>query len=76
VALPAAHEETESSFAHYEETDLPVLEAEFGLDQTPRLFLNPSHQDLSLGSTISYRKAVQSSSGEKRTATDAPVPER
>jgi hypothetical protein len=33
VALPAAHEETESSFAHYEETDLPVLEAEFGLDQ-------------------------------------------
>src|ERR1700719_1969971 len=43
---------------------------------TPRLFLNPSHQDLSLGSTISYRKAVQSSSGEKRTATDAPVPER
>ena len=33
VALSAAHEETESSFAHYEETDLPVLEAEFGLDQ-------------------------------------------
>jgi redox-sensitive bicupin YhaK (pirin superfamily) len=33
VALPAVHEETESSFAHYEETNLPVLEAEFGLDQ-------------------------------------------
>ena len=28
VALPAAHEETDPSFAHYEETDLPVLEAE------------------------------------------------
>jgi redox-sensitive bicupin YhaK (pirin superfamily) len=28
VALPAAHEETDSSFAHYEATELPVLEAE------------------------------------------------
>ena len=28
VALPAAHEEADPSFAHYEETDLPVLEAE------------------------------------------------
>jgi redox-sensitive bicupin YhaK (pirin superfamily) len=28
VALPAAHEETDPSFAHYEETNLPVLEAE------------------------------------------------
>jgi hypothetical protein len=28
VALPAVHEETDPSFAHYEETDLPVLEAE------------------------------------------------
>ena len=28
VALPAAHEETDPSFAHYDETDLPVLEAE------------------------------------------------
>jgi hypothetical protein len=28
VAVPAAHEETEPWFTHYEETDLPVLEAE------------------------------------------------
>ena len=28
VALPAPHEETDPPFAHYEETDLPVLEAE------------------------------------------------
>src|SRR4051812_13886398 len=28
VALPAVHEETDPSFAHYEETELPVLEAE------------------------------------------------
>jgi redox-sensitive bicupin YhaK (pirin superfamily) len=28
VALPALHEETDPSFAHYEETDLPILEAE------------------------------------------------
>src|SRR6201998_587871 len=28
VALPAAHEETDPSFAHYEARDLPVLEAE------------------------------------------------
>jgi hypothetical protein len=28
VALPAAHEETDPSFAHYGEADLPVLEAE------------------------------------------------
>jgi redox-sensitive bicupin YhaK (pirin superfamily) len=28
VALPAAHEETDPSFAHYEETDLPAFEAE------------------------------------------------
>jgi redox-sensitive bicupin YhaK (pirin superfamily) len=28
VALPAVHEEADPSFAHYEETDLPVLEAE------------------------------------------------
>jgi redox-sensitive bicupin YhaK (pirin superfamily) len=28
VALPAAHEETDPSFAHYDQTDLPVLEAE------------------------------------------------
>jgi redox-sensitive bicupin YhaK (pirin superfamily) len=28
VALPAAYEETDPSFAHYEETDLPVLETE------------------------------------------------
>jgi hypothetical protein len=28
VALPAVHEETGPSFAHYEEADLPVLDAE------------------------------------------------
>jgi redox-sensitive bicupin YhaK (pirin superfamily) len=28
VALPAVHEETDPTFAHYEETDLPVLDAE------------------------------------------------
>jgi len=28
VALPAAHEESDPSFIHYEETELPVLEAE------------------------------------------------
>jgi redox-sensitive bicupin YhaK (pirin superfamily) len=28
VALPAAHEETDPSFAHYEATELPALEAE------------------------------------------------
>jgi len=28
VALPAAHEETDPSFAHYEATELPVLESE------------------------------------------------
>jgi redox-sensitive bicupin YhaK (pirin superfamily) len=28
VALPAAHEETDPSFIHYEEAELPVLEAE------------------------------------------------
>src|ERR1700756_5214624 len=28
VALPAAHEETDHSFAHYEATELPALEAE------------------------------------------------
>jgi redox-sensitive bicupin YhaK (pirin superfamily) len=28
VALPALYEETDPSFAHYEETDLPILEAE------------------------------------------------
>ena len=28
VALPAVHEETDPSFAHYEATDLPVLDAE------------------------------------------------
>jgi redox-sensitive bicupin YhaK (pirin superfamily) len=27
VALPAAYEETDPSFAHYEATELPVLEA-------------------------------------------------
>jgi redox-sensitive bicupin YhaK (pirin superfamily) len=28
VALPAVHEETDPSFVHYEETDLPLLDAE------------------------------------------------
>src|SRR3954454_18657270 len=28
VALPAAHEETEPSFTHYGEADLPILDAE------------------------------------------------
>jgi hypothetical protein len=59
VALPAIHEETDPSFAHYEETDLPILEAEgkrarvvvgqaWGLRSPVKTFSDTIYADVSL----------------------------
>jgi hypothetical protein len=59
VALPAIHEETDPSFAHYEETDLPILEAEgkrvrvvvgkaWGLRSPVKTFCDTIYADISL----------------------------
>jgi redox-sensitive bicupin YhaK (pirin superfamily) len=59
VALPAVHEETDPSFTHYGETDLPVLEAEgkrvrvvvgqaWGLRSPVRTFSDAIYADISL----------------------------
>jgi redox-sensitive bicupin YhaK (pirin superfamily) len=59
VALPTAHEETDPAFAHYGETDLPVLEAEgkrvrlvvgsaWGLRSPVRTFSDTIYADVAL----------------------------
>ena len=59
VALPAAHEESDPSFIHYEETELPVLEAEgkrvrmvvgqaWGLRSPVETFSDTIYADISL----------------------------
>ena len=59
VALPAAREETDPSFAHFEEADLPVLEAEgkrvrlvvgeaWGLRSPVKTFTNTIYADVRL----------------------------
>jgi redox-sensitive bicupin YhaK (pirin superfamily) len=59
LALPAVHEETDPSFTHYEETDLPVLEAEgkrvrvvvghaWGLRSPVETFSDTIYADISL----------------------------
>ena len=59
VALPAAHEETEPDFAHYGETDLPVLETEgkrvrlvvgsaWGIQSPVRTFSDMIYADVTL----------------------------
>ena len=59
VALPAAHEESDPSFIHYEETELPVLEAEgksvrlvvgqaWGLRSPVETFTNTIYADVTL----------------------------
>jgi len=59
VALPAAHEETEPSFTHYGEADLPILDAEgkrlrlmigraWGLSSPVRTFCDMLYADVAL----------------------------